>query len=41
LKEPFIKVGLKNGHFVDSEYKKIKFPKGFFDATLSELLEIG
>jgi len=29
-----------NGHFVDDEKSEISFPSGFFDSTLSELLEI-
>ena len=29
-----------NGHFIDDEKSEIAFPSGFFDSTLSELLEI-
>jgi predicted ATPase len=29
-----------NGHFIDDEKSEIVFPSGFFDSTLSELLEI-
>jgi predicted ATPase len=30
----------KNGHFVDGTGQIVDFPKGFFDSTLTELLEI-
>lgn len=42
INSPFISLNLdKNGHYIDSEEKKTTFPKGFFDGTLDELIEIG
>ena len=31
----------KNGHYEDLDQNKIMFPSGFFDSTLTELLQIG
>jgi hypothetical protein len=40
--EPFTQLGfLPGGHFCDDQGKPVNFPTGFFDSTLSELLEIG
>ncbi|NYS60330.1 AAA family ATPase [Vreelandella salicampi] len=40
--EPFITLGiLPSGHFCDEDRQAVNFPTGFFDSTLSELLEIG
>lgn len=38
-KEPFEKIEIKNGQFVNSKGEN-RFPEGFFDATLKELFEI-
>lgn len=41
FKEPFEVLGInKDGHFSDLDGKEKKFPTGFFDSTLAELLEI-
>lgn len=40
--EPFLKLGfLPNGHFCNGDGEPVNFPTGFFDSTLSELLEMG
>ncbi|HAA44935.1 MAG: hypothetical protein XD36_2683 [Halomonas sp. 54_146] len=40
--EPFTTLGiLPSGHFCDEHRQAVNFPTGFFDSTLSELLEIG
>lgn len=40
--DSFIKMNVdENGHFCDSNGNRVDFPKVFFDATLSELIEIG
>ena|SRR5680860_204997 len=40
--EPFMKLGfLPSGHFCNSDGEPVNFPTGFFDSTLSELLEMG
>lgn len=42
MMEPFISLLLnEGGHYINEESELTSFPKGFFDATLSELLEIG
>lgn len=42
MKSPFIELLLNsNGHYVDKNGKISGFPKGFFDATLDKLVEIG
>ncbi|MEZ8616021.1 AAA family ATPase [Vibrio splendidus] len=39
---PFISLDLdNNGHYNDTEGSKTTFPKGFFDSTLNDLIEIG
>ena len=39
---PFERIFISNdGHFATPEGKKRAFPKGFFDASLEQLLEIG
>lgn len=35
-----VKLKIIDGHFYDMENNKMDFPSGFFDATLSQLLEI-
>lgn len=41
IKEKFQQINInKNAHFVDIDNRQIEFPSGFFDSTLSELLEI-
>lgn len=40
-KEKFINIKIdNNGHFTDKDGQKTEFPQSFFDATLSELLEM-
>ena len=40
-KDKFLTLGInQNGHFVDKDKKSIDFPNGFFDSTLTELLEM-
>lgn len=42
VEEQFTSLKLnQNGHYIDLEDKKTIFPKGFFDGTLTELIEIG
>jgi predicted ATPase len=42
IKEPFLSIGINTrGHFVDDNENEVPFPSGFFDETLSELLEVG
>jgi len=41
IKEKFLNIKIdNNGHFVDKDGEKMEFPRNFFDATLSELLEM-
>jgi len=41
-KEPFDMICVNSrGHYCNEQQKEIPFPSGFFDSTLSELLEIG
>jgi len=41
IREEFSTIKINNnGHYIDEENKRIAFPKGFFDSTLNELLEI-
>ena len=41
IQEEFKKISISsNGHFINDEKSEIAFPSGFFDSTLSELLEI-
>ncbi|CAA6810999.1 MAG: Unknown protein [uncultured Sulfurovum sp.] len=41
IQKNFGKISInKNGHFIDDKMNEIDFPSGFFDSTLSELLEI-
>jgi len=40
-REPFAQLNInKNGHFTDESNNEISFPEGFFDSTLTELLEM-
>jgi Zn/Cd-binding protein ZinT len=40
-KEKFVNIKIdNNGHFTDKDGQKTEFPQSFFDATLSELLEM-
>jgi len=42
IQENFISLQInQQGKFIDDDENKIMFPSGFFDSTLSELLEIG
>jgi len=41
IRENFIEININNnGHYIDENQQEIDFPEGFFDSTLSELLEI-
>ena len=41
IREKFTTIKINNnGHYIDIDNQEIDFPEGFFDSTLSELLEI-
>ncbi|MEZ9206508.1 AAA family ATPase [Vibrio splendidus] len=42
VESSFVTLNLdSNGHYIDKNGVKINFPRGFFDSTLNELIEIG